>query len=78
MNNQDGISDLQLRMDELEMRVAFQEDTLQALNAQIANLQQDSEKQQQMLQMLYRQWSEMQAAALDGAVAATQEKPPHY
>ncbi len=78
MNHQDDISDLQLRIDELEMRLAFQEDTVQALNAQIANLQKDSEKHQQMLQLLYSQWREMQEAALDGAVVSVQEKPPHY
>jgi uncharacterized coiled-coil protein SlyX len=41
-------------------------------------LQQDAEKQQQMLQVLYRQWREMQEAAVDGATASMQEKPPHY
>lgn len=69
---------LQDRVDELEMRLAFQEDTLQALHEQIANLQQNAEKQQQMLQVLYRQWREMQEAAVDGATASMQEKPLHY
>ncbi len=78
INNDTEVVKLQLRVDELEMRLAFQEDALQTLHEQIANLQQDAEKQQQMLQVLYRQWREMQEAALDGAVNATQEKPPHY
>ena len=78
INNDAEEEKLQLRVDELEMRLAFQEDALQTLHEQIANLQQDAEKQQQMLQVLYRQWREMQEAALDGAANATQEKPPHY
>jgi uncharacterized coiled-coil protein SlyX len=78
INNDAEVVKLQLRVDELEMRLAFQEDALQTLHEQIANLQQDAEKQQQMLQVLYRQWREMQEAALDDAANATQEKPPHY
>jgi SlyX protein len=78
MNDAENMVRLQLRIEELEIRLAFQEDAMQALNNQIANLQQDSEKQQQMLQVLYRQWREMQEATLDGAAASTQEKPPHY
>ncbi len=69
---------LQQRVDELEMRLAFQEDAMQTLHEQIARLQQETEKQQQMLQVLYRQWREMQDSAESGAAATAQEKPPHY
>ncbi|MEZ5539968.1 MAG: SlyX family protein [Pseudomonadales bacterium] len=69
---------LQQRVDELEMRLAFQEDVIQTLHEQITHLQQETEKQQQMLQVLYRQWREMQESTEMGAVAAAQEKPPHY
>ena len=79
MNHQDSISEVQARMDELEMRVTFQEDTIQILNIQIAHLQRDVEKQQQMLQLLYLQWCEMQeTAAGEGVATSVQEKPPHY
>lgn len=77
-DNREEMDRLQWRVDELEIRLAFQEDAIQVLNTQIANVRQESEKQQQMLQVLYRQWREMQEAALDGAAASLQEKPPHY
>lgn len=77
MNNGE-VEQLQHRIDELEMRLAFQEDAMQTLHEQIANLQQDAEKQQQMLKVLYRQWRDMQEAAADGAATPAQEKPPHY
>ena len=51
MDNQEEIASLQSRVDELETRLAFQEDTLQALNEQLAHQQSVTEQQQQMLQV---------------------------
>ena len=79
MNNQDDIVSLQLRVDELETRLAFQEDTLQALSEQLAHQQGVTEQQQQMMQTLYRQLRDVQdASSADGAAPSTQERPPHY
>jgi SlyX protein len=72
------IEALQARIEELEVRVAFQEDALQTLNTQLAHQQQTCEQLQQQLQLLYRQWRDMQEMVADGAVASSQEKPPHY
>ena len=79
MNNQDDIVSFKLRVDELEMRLAFQEDTLQALSEQLAHQQNVTEQQQQMLQTLYAQLRDVQDAnGADGAAPASQERPPHY
>jgi SlyX protein len=79
MNNSDDIVRLQLRVDELETRLAFQEDTLQTLNEQLAHQQSVTEQQQQMLQALYVQLRDVQdASSADGAAPVSQERPPHY
>jgi SlyX protein len=79
MNNSADVVGLQLRVDELETRLAFQEDTLQALSEQLAHQQSVTEQQQQMLQALYAQIRDVQdASSADGAAPASQERPPHY
>lgn len=79
MNSQDDVVSLLLRVDELETRLAFQEDTLQALNEQLAHQQSVTEQQQQMLQALYAQIRDVQdASSADGAAPVSQERPPHY
>jgi SlyX protein len=79
MSIEDDITGLQLRIDELETRLAFQEDTLQALSEQLAHQQSVTEQQQQMLQALYAQIRDVQdASSADGAASSAQERPPHY
>ena len=79
MDNQEEIASLQSRVDELETRLAFQEDTLQALNEQLAHQQSVTEQQQQMLQVLYAQVRDVQdAGSAEGAAPDSQERPPHY
>jgi SlyX protein len=79
MNNQEDIASLQSRADELETRLAFQEDTLQALSEQLAHQQSVIEQQQQMLQVLYRQVRDVQDASdAEGGSQPSQERPPHY
>lgn len=79
MKSPDDIVGLQLRVDELEARLAFQEDTLQTLSEQLAHYQGVTEQQQQMLQALYAQLRDVQdASSADGAAPASQERPPHY
>ena len=79
MSTEDDVTGLQLRIDELETRLSFQEDTLQTLNEQLAHQQSVTEQQQQMLQALYAQLRDVQdASGADGAAPASQERPPHY
>ena len=79
MDNQEEIASSQSRVDELETRLAFQEDTLQALNEQLAHQQSVTEQQQQMLQVLYAQVRDVQdASSAEGAAPDSQERPPHY
>lgn len=79
MDNQEEIASLQSRVDELETRLAFQDDTLQALNEQLAHQQSVTEQQQQMLQVLYAQVRDVQdASSAEGAAPDSQERPPHY
>jgi SlyX protein len=79
MNQDEWVVYLQERVDELETRLAFQEDTLQALSEQLAHQQSVTEQQQYMMQTLYRQLKDMQdASATDGGGAAVTERPPHY
>lgn len=71
--------ELQARVEELETRAAFQEDTLQSLSEQLAHQQGVLEQQQQMMQTLYRQLRDMQdLAGAAGDSAPVQEIPPHY
>lgn len=79
INSDELLLNMQHRIDELETRLAFQEDTLQALNEQIAHQQSVTEQQQYMMQTLYRQLRDMQdASSAEGAASTAQERPPHY
>lgn len=79
MNHEDVTTQLQMRIDELETRLAFQEDTLQILSEQLAHQQAVTEQHQQMMQVLYRQIRDVQdAGGAEGAASTSQERPPHY
>jgi SlyX protein len=79
MSSDDMVTQLQMRIDELETRLAFQEDTLQTLSEQLAHQQSVTEQQQQMLQALYSQIRDVQdASSAEGAASSSQERPPHY
>lgn len=72
-------ADLHRRLVEIETRCAFQEDTLHALNAQLAHQQTLIEQQQRMLQAVYQQTQDLRdAQASDTNTQSGQEKPPHY
>ncbi len=70
----DTISDLQ-------MRLAFQDDTIDALNQQVTQLAQDVTSLQQQLQVMYKKLGDM-AYQLEqrsnSAAAPVDERPPHY
>ncbi len=70
---------LQARVEELETRLAFQEDTLQTLSDQLAHQQDVIEQQQQQLQLLYSQLRDMRdTRSPEGDSEPAMEKPPHY
>lgn len=69
---------LEARIEELEMRVVFQEDTLQTLNRELATQQQQIEQLHLMLQTVYRELKDAQEAAQAGGQSVANERPPHY
>ena len=75
MTDMQDVSD---QLVELQSQVAFQEDTIAALNEALAGQQQEILVLREQLTLL-KQRLEEQAAQIDqGAPAAADEKPPHY
>ncbi|MDK2778713.1 MAG: SlyX family protein [Pseudomonadota bacterium] len=68
----------QQRIDELEMRVAFMEDTIDSLNSQLASLTQDFSLARRAMQMMNQRLEQMQSG--DAVVKDSSEEtpPPHY
>lgn len=60
----------------LEERLTWQEDLLDALNAQVAQLNAEQAALQRQLQLLYREIQSIQGGAASNS--AVQEIPPHY
>ncbi|SCU76561.1 Protein SlyX homolog [Cupriavidus necator] len=64
------------RINELEIKLAFQEDLLDTLNSTVARQQQQIDLLQEQFRALYQQ---VRSAATPAAEAAPrQEIPPHY
>ncbi len=64
------------RMDELETRLAFQDDTIQALNDVVSRQQLELERLQRALELLARRQADL-AASMPGDTEDDQP-PPHY
>ncbi|MFC0308897.1 SlyX family protein [Gallibacterium trehalosifermentans] len=64
------------RIDELEMKVAFQENTIEQLNQSIIEQQFTLEKMQLQLRYLAQKLKDMQPSNI--ATAAEETPPPHY
>lgn len=64
------------RMDELEMRVAFQDDTIEALNGVVSRQEMRLEKLQRSLELVARRQADL-AASMPGEAEGDQP-PPHY
>lgn len=64
-----------VRIAELEMRISFQEDTLQSLNDVLSRQQLEIDRLQQLLRLLARRQEELAGAIPDEVV---DERPPHY
>ncbi|OBX09839.1 SlyX [Gallibacterium salpingitidis] len=64
------------RLDELEMKVAFQENTIEQLNQALVDQQFTIEKMQLQLRYLAQKLKDMQPSNI--ATQAEETPPPHY
>jgi len=64
------------RITELEVKLAFQDDLLEALNHTVAQQQQQIDLLQAQLRQLYQQMKSLQPSQL--ADEADEPPPPHY
>lgn len=69
---------LQQRVDELEARVAFQEDSLQALDDVLAKQDALLNKQQMQLQLLAEKFKAVELKSDQPYAPMAEERPPHY
>jgi SlyX protein len=67
---------MESRLDELEVRIAFQDDLLDALNRTVTRQQQELDLLQQQLRLLYQQIRQDPGEGAAGAPA--NDIPPHY
>ncbi|WP_137939903.1 SlyX family protein [Chitinivorax sp. B] len=65
------------RINELEIKLSFQEDLLDTLNQTVVLQQQQIDSLQRQLQMLYQQFRDMKDRGEEGGLLAN-ERPPHY
>ena len=65
------------RLDDLEIKMAFQEELVEALNGVVVRQQQEIELLQQQIRYLYRQVRDLRPAD-EASPAPEQEVPPHY
>ncbi|MFT6464046.1 SlyX family protein [Halopseudomonas laoshanensis] len=70
------MSELESRIADLEVRLVFQDDTLQALNDVVAAQQMELEKLRRSLEVLARRQADL-AASMPGE-AGDDAPPPHY
>ncbi|OBX10750.1 SlyX [Gallibacterium salpingitidis] len=70
------LSPLLQRLDELEMKVAFQENTIEQLNQALVDQQFILEKMQLQLRYLAQKLKDMQPSNI--ATQAEETPPPHY
>ncbi len=70
------MQDLEARVIDLEARLAFQDDTIQALNDAVSQQQLTLDRLQRALEILARRQAEL-AASVPGE-AEDEPPPPHY
>jgi SlyX protein len=63
---------------DLQSRLAFQEDVLQTLNAQIALQAQELQQAQQHIRLLNQKLNDLFLQLQQRAADPLQERPPHY
>jgi SlyX protein len=67
---------MESRLNDLETRVAFQDDLLDTLNTIVAKQQQQLDLMQREIRLLYEQIKTLSPADIAGS--NEQERPPHY
>ncbi len=72
------LKQLQERVEQLETRLAFQDDTIDQLNDEIAVQQQQLEKHRVQMQYLMERLNEMKSAQSNIASMSEETPPPHY
>jgi len=70
--------ELQKQLEELQSQMAFQDDTLQALQFALASQQQDLLILRRQLTLLKQRQDEQAQQAEEGLSAPASEAPPHY
>ncbi len=63
------------RLIDLETRIAFQEDSIQALSDEIYRQQKELDRLQQLCNLMLQQLQDVSGGGSNGPV---DEKPPHY
>lgn len=68
------------RLVNIEIKLAFQEDQIEALNATVYEQQQKLERLQTLFEALARQLRELSEAGNEGLIEGSpaSERPPHY
>ena len=69
---------LSQRLDDLEMRIAFLEDTVETLNQQLADNTQAFALARQAMQMMHQRLEQMQSAESLMKDFSDETPPPHY
>lgn len=67
---------MESRLNDLETRVAFQDDLLETLNTIVAQQQQRLDLMQREIRLLYEQIKTLSPSDIAGS--NEQERPPHY
>ncbi|MFP5431267.1 MAG: SlyX family protein [Gammaproteobacteria bacterium] len=67
---------MESRLNDLETRVAFQDDLLETLNTIVAEQQQQLDLMQREIRLLYEQIKTLSPSDMAGG--GEQERPPHY
>ncbi|MFZ2288917.1 MAG: SlyX family protein [Halopseudomonas yangmingensis] len=68
-------AEYEARIAELEMRLSFQEDTLQALNDALGHQQLEIDRMREIVRLMMRRQEELAGAMPEDVV---EERPPHY
>ena len=66
------------RISELEIRTAFLEDTVEALNTHLASISQEFQLAKQVIQHLHQRLEQLQENGGEGHADIAHEPPPHY
>jgi len=70
------LAQLLTRLEQLELKVAFQDDTIEQLNQEITSLSMDNNMMQRQLKLLAEKFKEQKGSAV--ASEAEETPPPHY